>query len=95
MEYTTDVLEGAFGVSGGSAIMSDGVYYWRQDAVQYVSRYGIGVGEEAVAHMRSNDWTVPALSAQDVLDIDSRLYQMFHRPVRAATSKPQDGVGRD
>jgi hypothetical protein len=81
MEYTTDVIEGAFGVSGGSAIMSDGVYYWRSDAEQYVSRYGIDVGEEAVEHMRSNGWTIPKLSAQDVLDIDSHLFQMFRRSV--------------
>src|ERR1700690_4267809 len=40
MEYPRDVIDNAFGVSGGSAIQTDGMYYWRFDASDYVERYG-------------------------------------------------------
>ena len=43
MEYTRDQIGDQFGVSGGSAIMSDGVYYWRLDAADYVETYGIAL----------------------------------------------------
>ena len=74
MEYTTDILEGAFGVSGGSAILSDGTYYWRRDAADYVRHYGIDVGAEALSHMSSNDWAPPKLSPKEIMKIDKYLY---------------------
>jgi hypothetical protein len=74
MEYTTDILEGAFGVSGGSGIMSDGTYYWRQDAADYVLHYGIDVGTDALDHMQSSDWNPPRkLSQAEILRIDGYL----------------------
>jgi hypothetical protein len=77
MEYTTDILEGAFGVSGGSAIMSDGAYYWRRDAADYVRHYGIDVGAEARSHMSSNHWVPPKLSQEEILEIDRYLYELL------------------
>jgi hypothetical protein len=74
MEYTTDILEGAFGVPGGSGIMSDGTYYWRQDAADYVLHYGIDVGADALYHIQANDWNPPRkLSLKEILRIDSYL----------------------
>ena len=61
MEYTRDILEGRFGVSGGSALMSDGVYYWRDDAKDYIREYGIGLPQECLQHMAAQGWRPPAL----------------------------------
>jgi len=41
MENTVDLLDGKFSVPGGSAIMTDGVYFWRLDAADYVAEYGV------------------------------------------------------
>lgn len=79
MEYTTDALEGAFGVSGGSGIVSDGVYYWRRDAAEYVLHYGISVGLEPVTRMRSLAWRAPELDQDTVEFLDGRLFEILHR----------------
>lgn len=79
MKYTTDILEGKFGVSGGSAIMSDGTYYWRSDAVEYVRQYGIDVGAEGLQHMRSNNWIAPRMSDAEVLAVDRYLADALRR----------------
>lgn len=36
MSYTEDVLHGRFGVDGGSGVLTDGRYFWRRDAAEYV-----------------------------------------------------------
>lgn len=74
MEYTTDLLEGRFGVSGGSGVLSDGVYYWRRDAVEYVTEYGIALPPPALEHMRSQNWTPPTLDDQSLMEIDRYLF---------------------
>ena len=70
MGYTRDVIGDAFGVSGGPGIVSDGRYYWRGDAAEYVRHYGIAVEPEAVEHMRRRNWTAEALSPDVVDEID-------------------------
>lgn len=80
MEYTTDVIGDAFGVSGGSAIKTDGRYYWRTDAAEYVEMYGIHVEDDAVEWMRGHRWVAPSLDGDAVLEIDDVLYQRFRRP---------------
>ena len=79
MSYTEDVLEGRFGVDGGSGVLTDGRYYWRRDAAEYVLEYGVAVDEGAVAYMRDNDWTVPDLSPERVAAIDSFLVGQLRR----------------
>ncbi|WP_147434131.1 hypothetical protein [Propionibacterium australiense] len=56
MEYTEDLIGGKFGVPGGSATMSDGTYYWRYDAVEYLKHYPIRIPEEAIKHFESKNW---------------------------------------
>lgn len=75
MEYTRDVIGDRFGVSGGSAIMSDGTYYWRLDAVDYVREYGIAVPDEVLAHMESHNWTCP--------EIDQGSYGAIYRELES------------
>jgi hypothetical protein len=78
MEYTRDVVGGAFGVSGGSAINTDGVYYWRFDAADYVEHYGVKLPDSFLCHGRALQWVAPAVSPEDVLLIDKYLYE--HAP---------------
>ena len=78
MEYTRDVVGGAFGVSGGSAINTDGTYYWRVDAADYVEHYGIGLPDSFLRHGRALQWSAPVVSPEDVLLIDKYLYE--HAP---------------
>jgi len=69
MEYTRDLIGDRFGVSGGSAIVSDGVYYWRLDAAEYVREYGIGVPEEALRHFDAIGWKPPVFSQEQYMAI--------------------------
>jgi hypothetical protein len=77
MQYTRDVIGDRFGVSGGSAIMSDDVYYWRLDAIDYVREYGIVVPDEALSHMESRGWMCPEIARVDYDRIYRRLASMF------------------
>jgi hypothetical protein len=70
MEQTTDVLEGAFKVLGGSAILTDGTYYWRRDTSAYVERYHVALPDPFLEHMRSLEWKCPAVGADRVSEID-------------------------
>lgn len=75
MEYTRDVVSDAFGVSGGSAICTDGTFYWRLDSADYVERYRTGLPEEFMRHGRKLQWRAPTVSPEDVLSIDSYLLE--------------------
>jgi hypothetical protein len=70
MEYTEDVLEGRFGVSGGSGVMTDGVYYWRCDAAEYVETHGIGLDQPVLDHMARAGWQAKPVSPAAVAVID-------------------------
>jgi hypothetical protein len=70
MSYTEDVLEGAFGVSGGSGVASDGRYYWRRDAAEYVEHYGTGLPVEFRLRGESMGWKTPVLTEKEVLEVD-------------------------
>ena len=77
MEYTSDLLGDSFGVSGGSAIVSDGTYFWRLDTAEYVESYGLELPEEFVDHARSLEFRVPepAFSVDEMEQFLSAAYQ--------------------
>lgn len=77
MGYTRDEIGDRFGVSGGSAIASDGVYYWRVDAVEYIKEYGIPVPDEAVRHFEAANWLPPEFDREDYLAIYDRLTELL------------------
>jgi hypothetical protein len=79
MEYTTDVLGDAFGVSGGSAVLSDGKFYWRRDAAEYVALYGIAIDAVAIEHMHARSWVAPELSPDTIADVDNHLFRTLRR----------------
>ncbi len=77
MEYTRDELGDRFGVPGGSAIASDGLYYWRLDAIEYLREYDIGVPAEAISHFESRQWQPPEFSRPEYLTIFRTLEDML------------------
>lgn len=79
MEYTRDVLGNAFGVSGGSGIQTDGAYYWRCDAAEYVYHYGVGLPAEFLERGRSLQWVPRSLSREQIGAIDEYLVANIRR----------------
>lgn len=79
MEGTTDALNDRFTVSGGSAIHTDGTYYWRNDTAWYVEEYGISLPYTFLAHAEALHWRVPALTEERILEIDTYLYALLRR----------------
>jgi hypothetical protein len=77
MEHSTDVLNGAFEVPGGSGIRSDGTFYWRQDAACYVEVYRLGVPSQFVEHCKAAGFKAPALSSPEVIEVDAYLAKLF------------------
>jgi hypothetical protein len=70
MEHTRDLIGGIFERPGGSAILTDGEYYWRRDCADYVEHYGIGLPQKFLEHIRKLNWETPAVSKQRILDLD-------------------------
>jgi hypothetical protein len=79
MEHTFDVIEKAFGTPGGSAICTDGTYYWRLDAADYVRHYGVALPEDFIAHGRRLQWNPPRLREEDIARIDDYLIENVRR----------------
>lgn len=77
MEYTRDMIGDRFGVSGGSAVYSDGAYYWRGDAVEYIKEYGVPIPDEAIRHFRARHWSPPEFSREERLVVYKQLSAMF------------------
>lgn len=55
MEYCPDPLDHTVGISGGSSLVTDGVYVWRYDLYYYVLRYRISLDDEFVQHALKNE----------------------------------------
>lgn len=65
MEHTADVLGGAFEVAGGSGVLSDGVFYWRRDAAEYIEYYGIALPEEFLRLGNATQWVLRTLTPEN------------------------------
>lgn len=81
MGYTRDVIDGRFGVTGGSSLMSDGTYYWPLETADYVEEYGVALPEEAIEHMRAHRWVPPDLDEATDLRVYRYLRSELARPV--------------
>ncbi|WP_225850304.1 hypothetical protein [Streptomyces sp. HPF1205] len=77
MSYTEDVINSAFGVSGGSGVASDGVHYWRRDAAEYVEHYGTGLPDDFLRHGQSVSWEPPVLTQHEIMEIDDFLVARY------------------
>ena len=70
---------GAFVVPGGLGIQTDGAFYWRQDAADYVECYGVSLPEDFLRHGRALDWQARAMTRDDILAVDQYLMKHAHR----------------
>ena len=77
MEVTRDEIGGRFEVPGGSAIASDGVYYWRLDGVEYIREYGIPIPHDAVAYFEAREWIVPKIERAEYIRIYHELDELL------------------
>ena len=68
MAYSRDVIADKFGVSGGPAIWTDGVYFYRHEAAEYIETYGIGIPADAITLMSLSDWKPPKFQQADVVE---------------------------
>ncbi|MCP9987480.1 hypothetical protein LUX01_13080 [Streptomyces sudanensis] len=59
MEGTRDVLGGKFLVPGGSSLLTDGQYVWRNDLSYYVREYKINLPVEFLNYMRDRNFEIP------------------------------------
>jgi hypothetical protein len=73
MEQTRDVIAERFVVAGGSGIRSDGTYYWRQDAADYIEQHGIGVPDDFLRHCREQRWEARELTIAETNEVDGAL----------------------
>ncbi|MFI9646307.1 hypothetical protein ACIHAA_08445 [Streptomyces sp. NPDC052040] len=76
MGFSEDILGNKFSRSGGTAIMSDGRFFWRLDAADYVEHYGVGLPEEFIAHGTARQWIAPVLSREKVIEVDDLLSEL-------------------
>lgn len=79
MEHTFDLLEGRFGVPGGSAMMTDGCYFWRLDTADYVECYGVGLPLAFLRDVEALGFTVPVLTDEVVGDAELWLIDFLDR----------------
>jgi hypothetical protein len=77
MESTHDVIADSFRVPGGTSLVTDGAFYWRWDAAEYVSVYGIEVLSDALDNMAANDWQPPVLSEARQAEIEDYLADLM------------------
>ena len=77
MGYTEDLIGGKFSVAGGSATMSDGKYFWRHEAGEYLRHYPIRVHDEAIAHFRLRRWDPPEFTSAEIAELERVLTSMF------------------
>ena len=66
MEWARDIIADRFGVSGACGIVTDGHYYWRGDAAEYVATYRIALPPEFIERMESLGWSVPDLDEDTI-----------------------------
>jgi len=59
MELTSDVINGAFRVPGGSSVLTDGEFVWRADLAQYVEHYRIDLPEDFLRAAHRNGFRIP------------------------------------
>ncbi|AWT47211.1 MULTISPECIES: hypothetical protein [Streptomyces] len=76
MGFSEDVLGNRFSRPGGTALMSDGRFFWRLDAADYVEHYGTGLPEDFLVHGAARQWTPRPLTRDEVIALDDHLAEL-------------------
>ncbi|MFE3329907.1 hypothetical protein [Streptomyces sp. NPDC059176] len=69
MELTTDVIGGAFRVPGGSSVLTDGQFVWREDLAWYIERYQVDLPQDFIDTAQSHDFRTPPVGHEALLNI--------------------------
>ncbi|MFF3312809.1 hypothetical protein [Streptomyces sp. NPDC002952] len=56
--------------------MSDGRFFWRLDAADYMEHYGVALPEAFLAHGAVRQWTCRPLTGDEVIEVDDRLGEL-------------------
>ncbi|MEU3219589.1 hypothetical protein [Streptomyces sp. NPDC006971] len=84
MEMTTDVIQGAFSVSGGSSMLTDGNFVWREDLASHVERYIIDLPQDFLDAARSHGFRTPPSSREALLKVSDEACEVLgFRSVRS------------
>jgi hypothetical protein len=76
MGFSEDVLGNKFSSPGGTALLSDGRFFWRLDAADYVEHYGTGLPEEFLTHGTAQQWIPCPLTRDEVIELDAQLTEL-------------------
>lgn len=60
-----DIINSNNGIAGCPNILTDGIWLWPGDLVNYVKKYHLKLDKNFIKSMRDNDWHI-----KDILDID-------------------------
>ncbi|GAB1337529.1 hypothetical protein ACE1SV_41190 [Streptomyces sp. E-15] len=71
MELTSDVIGSAFRVPGGSSVLTDGLFAWREDLAPYVERYHIDLPQDFLDVSRRNGFRIPTVDHEELLRIST------------------------
>ena len=69
MELTVDVIGGAFRVPGGSSLLTDGEFVWREDLASYIEEYHIDLPRDFLENVRRHDFRIASVGQETLLDI--------------------------
>jgi hypothetical protein len=77
MEQTSDLIAAKFSVPGGSAILTDGEYFWRWDTAEYVESYGVALPLEFEFSRSEAGWRPRQLTRDEVIDADRQITDFY------------------
>jgi hypothetical protein len=69
MEATKDVISGDEYVTGGSSLLTDGTWVWREDLRYYVDRYHLELDPAFVQHAAESGFRIPPVERDQVIAI--------------------------
>jgi hypothetical protein len=74
-----DVLDGE-PVALPPSLRSDGHFIWRSDLVHYVRKYGVGLADDFLAHVRSGSMPPTELDVESDREVTNWLKSRFGQP---------------
>jgi hypothetical protein len=84
-----DIMEGTYdpvakdrsGVSGGSSLITDGVWLWRLDLPYLVEKHHLALDGEFISHARNMNYVIPEIPDEVAYDLATEaareIYHMF------------------
>ncbi|MET8957120.1 hypothetical protein ACWEQN_35900 [Streptomyces sp. NPDC004129] len=84
-----DVITGDEWISGAGSLVTDGTWLWPVELAHYVRNHHVALPAEFVDHIRANDYTSPALSHDQALEIFN---EYFDRDASASAAVPRSAV---